>query len=244
MGFFTNYYSYYHIIVWKRNGLIRHYSMYYLSFEFLEEDFEYIIFLRFDFPHAFDQINIKALTEALEAIYQKDQNLFIVLTPEKEQPLYKESPDEFIYSFSCNFHHFKKIIGSDNGSEFADQYLLFKLLNQILNGNSEFKKILVRQIPIQTEEILQQKDYAVIIPHRGDNGFLRNLLSFLNELTPVHVQVGLDQEITEEEIINFKHDYPNVSFYSFSPHPAGPYVIRNRLIEECNHELLFFSGFR
>jgi len=214
--------------------------MYFLSFEFLEEDFDYILFLKFDFAHAFEPVNIKDLTTALALIYQEDPDIFVILTHWKEQPMDRESPDEFIYSFSCSFNPFKEAIHSYSNGAIDSQYLLFELLDHILKGNSAIKKILVRQIPMVHPAVANLNTYDVIIPHRGSDAYLGSLLFFMSQLERTHLFVGLDQEVTEE-IMKFKNDYPKASFFSFQPHPVGPYVVRNRLIEESNHQFLFFQ---
>jgi len=43
-------YSHYHFILWNKNGTITRYDMMFLSFEFLEQDYDYILCLKFDPP--------------------------------------------------------------------------------------------------------------------------------------------------------------------------------------------------
>ncbi|WP_158799931.1 glycosyltransferase family A protein [Pedobacter sp. L105] len=240
MGLINDYYSYYNVILWKKNGVIRHYAMYFLSFEFFEEDFDYILFLKFDFPDAFVNLNIKEITIALESIYALNEHTFVVLTTRKDPPLFSESADEFIHSFSSSFIHFKNIADKYGRDKFLQNDLLFELLNQIFKGNSDFKNILVKQIPIQSSHALTMNNCDVIIPHRGKDAFLKNTLFFLNQLKHIHVYVGIDQPLSQE-IVKLKDEYSGFSFYKFNPDPVGPYIIRNNLIDRSSNHLIFYQ---
>lgn len=235
MNLNSDYYSYYHIILWKKGGISRHYIMYLLSFEFLEEDFEYIMFLKFDSSSGFSDTEIKMLIKSLEIIYDEDQNTFVILTQRKKTPIYTESADEFVYSFSCMLKHFKKTV-----SHYTSNNLLFELLDYIFKGTSDLNRIIIRQIPIQADPVLNINNCDIIIPHRGNNEFLKYVLLSLNRLTNLKVHVGIDQDISEE-ILKMKDDYRKISFYNFSPNPVGPYVIRNYLIDNSNSNLIFFQ---
>ncbi|MBB6270898.1 hypothetical protein HDF26_001325 [Pedobacter cryoconitis] len=233
-------YSHYHFILWKKDGMITRYDMMFLSFEFLEQDFDYILCLKFDPPLDIFKPDMNELTKSLEAIFHNDQNTFIVLTQRKEAPLYQVRNDEYIYSFSCNFHHFKKMMKMQNQIELLSKNLLFELLNYIGNGNSCLNRIIVRQIPFGIEEVASIGCCDVIIPHRGNIAYLRNLMLFLNKLKNINVFVGIDQPAIGQNF-GFKHSYSNASFYFFQPNPIGPYVIRNWLVNEGKSNLVFFQ---
>lgn len=232
-------YSHYHFILWKRNGLITRYDMMFLSFEFLEQDFDYILCLKFDFPLDIFKPDMNELTKSLKAIFDSDQDTFVLLTQRKEAPLHNISNDEYIYSFSCTFHHFKEMMKSRGQVKLLSKKLLFELLNYIGNGYS-CMRIIVRQIPFGVEEVLTINHCDVIIPHRGHTAYLRNLISFLNKLKNINVFVGIDEPLTREKF-EFRHSYPNTFFYSFKPNPIGPYVIRNWLINEGRSHFVFFQ---
>jgi hypothetical protein len=55
----------------------------------------------------------------------------------------------------------------------------------------------------------------------------------------LNIYVGLDQDV--QDMADIQISFPSVNFYSFSPNPVGPYVIRNKLIEESSGNLLFFQ---
>lgn len=211
-----------------------------LNFELLHENFDYIMFLKFDIAQNLKEIKANEIVVALTTIYDDDRNTFVILTNRKEPPLYKERYDEYIYSFSCDFHHFRRLINNCAINKFDAKNLLFKLLDQTFNGNSNFKKILVKQIPIKSSQIFFTSKSDLIIPHRGNNKYLDNLLDFLNQLEGINVFAGIDQEITEE-LLMFKNNYPNALFYNFTPNPVGPYVIRNQLIKQGKSDIIFFQ---
>lgn len=240
MNFSENHHTYYNIILWKKNGSIKKYIIRFLNFEFLDQDFDYVMFLDFDLCHALANHNLKDILESLQKIYNDDQNTIVVLTNRKELPMRTQRAGEFVNSFSCGFYHFKNIIDKYNRSEFFGKDLLFTILDQIFIGNSDFKKILVRQIPLQIEQASPINNCDVIIPHRGENSFLKNLLFFLDQLNHLHIYAGIDQDLTQE-ILMLRKKHPNIDFFNFEPNPMGPYVVRNYLIDKSKNDLIFFQ---
>jgi len=233
-------FSYYHIILWKKNMITRHYKMYFLSFEFLNEDFDYILLLKFDFPDSYVSPDIHRIIESLDEMYRDEENILVVLTNRKEPPLDSVRAGEFVYSFSCRMVNFKKIVSLYPKSEFVNKNLLFELLDRVFDDHSVFKKIFVRQIPIENSPKISISDCDVVIPHRGDENLLRNALSFLDALKNLKIHVGIDQDITEV-LSQIRKNYAHMSFYHFFPNPVGPYVIRNYLINQSTEKLIFYQ---
>jgi len=135
---------------------------------------------------------------------------------------------------------YKTLSKTINKTEILSTDLLFELLDQIAESHSPFKQILVRQIPFDLGLPSEMNQCDVIVPHRGDNKYLRTALKFLNRIDFTSIYVGIDQTITKDmnELIS---RYNDVNFYNFSPTPVGPYVIRNWLIDQGNHPLIFFQ---
>lgn len=241
-------YSDYHVILWKKEGQVRHYTLYHLSFEFLEEDFDYVLFLKFDFPDSLADLNLTSLRSGITNILLQHSDAFIIITNKKAPPIYTASADEFVYSFGCDFQHFKAMVSAYPRPSFPAKYLLFELLDQIFNNRSAFRKILIRQAgPGDHERPLTGLVSPspgpvcdVIIPHRGDNSWLKHLLHFLEKINNIKTYIGIDQKL-DYTLLKLKHRYNNMAFYNFSPAPVGPYVIRNHLINESKNELLFFQ---
>lgn len=83
-------------------------------------------------------------------------------------------------------------------------------------------------------------DCDVIIPHRGNGFYLKNVLHFLSHIKGIVQYVGIDQKI-DERVAQIIKKNTKISFYNFSPSPVGPYVVRNTLIDQGKNELIFFQ---
>lgn len=233
-------YSEYNVILWTRNGNIVHYPVWFLNFDFLENDFEAILFLKFEPGHQMEQLSIPATVYQLDAIFMDHPHSFILLTPWKASPLHEDSADEMIYSFACNFHLFKNLLNSLGKNEFRAANFLFELLDVVLSKPSGFNKIFARQLPIQITPSCVSYPCDVIVPHKGNDSYLAKLLDFLAPLTQLNAYVGLDEQVTPRMNLMRKR-YEQVTFYSFSPNPVGPYVIRNTLIDRSSSPFIFFQ---
>ncbi|CAM4016329.1 hypothetical protein SAMN06265348_101196 [Pedobacter westerhofensis] len=231
-------YTHYHFIVWKKNGQVMRYEMMYLSFEFLAQDFDYMLCLKFDPPLDVFYPDMKDLRKSLEAIYDFNPDTFVMLTQRKKPPVHQVSMDEYIYSFSCSFHHFRKMISRQSRKALLEGNLLFELLDDI--GDSGISSVLVRQLPIGLVEAAVPTHSDVVIPHRGAKSYLRTLLQFLKPIDNINVYVGADQHIARE-LSALRSAYPHFSYYVFSPNPVGPYVVRNWLADLGAADLIFFQ---
>jgi len=234
-----NDFDFYNAILWNRDGSTSYYQLRFLSFDFFEQDFDYIMFLKFDFPQNLTDSEIRDLKIALSQIYLKHPDAFVVLTHRKKTPLYTQSNDEFIYSFSCSYIHFRSVIKKWKNT-FAPEKFLFNFLNQVFEQQSGFNQILVKQIPIEDQNNVLDSSCDVVVPHRGDNTFLDTALFYLSQIEFLNVFVGIDQDI-EEEILGLKSKYSTFKFFAFQPNPVGPYVIRNALIDKGRSKLIFFQ---
>jgi len=233
-------YNYYNVILWKRNSVVRHYAMFYLSLDFLNEDFDYVMFLKFDIRYSLKVLDYKDTIIALESIFSEDESIFVIITNRIDPPPYSVRADEFIYSFGCNFDSFRKLVCDLRlHNLFADNFL-FELLDFIFEGHSDFKKVIVRQFPIKSTMTRSHDLLDVVIPHRGQIDYLNSVLFFLTPLKNLKVRVGIDQRMTDDTLALGKLN-PNVSFYNFNPNPAGPYVIRNELIDKGTNSTIFFQ---
>jgi len=236
-----NDYTIYQIILWKKNGLIRRYQMYYMSLDFLIEDFDHIVFLKFDFPAFFLGLNITDLVKSLDSMYSHYTNPFIILTERRAAPLSSVKAGEYVPSFSCNIPAFREMAANYSIIDLRSDHLLFNLLDHILEGRYSFEQILIRQIPFMREEIAEGRNCDVVIPHKGNNLFLQNLLLHLNRINKLKIHVGLDQITPVNEIASIQNKNPEITFYDCEPNPVGPYVIRNWLIDNSSDELVFFQ---
>jgi len=235
-----NDYNYYHFILWKRNGPLVHYHMMIFNFESLNEEYDYILCLKFDYPQALFNPDIPEMTRVLQAIFCDEPKTFVILTQRRQAPIYQVSNDEFVYSFSCGFGYFKGILKKMAQVRLFSKNLLFEVLNSIGDGGSHINKIIVRQIPFGQVSNGGTCECDVVVPHRGNVVHLHTLVEFLKQLKNINVFVGIDQPALGKDFI-FMQNYPDVSFYSFKPDPVGPYVIRNQLINEGEAKFVFFQ---
>jgi len=233
-------YSEYNMILWGKGENIVHYPNWFLNFEHLEDDYDYIMFLKFDNNPEIPNPNIPELVKSLNYIYSDDQNAFVLLTNRKSPPLYMARADELIYSFCCNFYLFKKVIKAFGDTRFYSRNFLFEILDHIFKSSLGFDKVYVRQMPIENLKISKIPKGDIIVPHRGNETYLQNLLKFITQTDQTNVLIGLDQE-TNHELITLKNKYDETSFFDFSPNPVGPYVIRNWLIDSSKGELIYFQ---
>lgn len=235
----TNYGNY-NIILWKKNGVVKHFIMEVLDIDFVKEDFDYIMCLKFDASPLFVAPNIDELIKSLETIFYNGHNTFVVLTQRRSPPEDDVRFDEFIYSFSSSFSQFKRLMHDYNKNEILAKNLLFNLLDRIFNGSSNFDKLLVRQIPIRDDPSFTGSLCDVVIPHRGEIGYLKSVLFFLDQITQIKISIGVDQQPTRD-FIKLAANNSTASCYFFYPSPVGPYIVRNHLIKESDNNLIFFQ---
>jgi hypothetical protein len=235
-------YSSYIAYFWKKDGLVYRSEFRYLSFDSFgkSDNFDFVLFLKFDLPFHVNDHNDVNLRSDLELLLDDEPQLFILLTNYQEPPSYMLSSDEFIYSFSCGYNNFIELLTQCNLNWSDSSTFLFILLDQMFKAESALNRVVVRQLPILNLMNCYSIKCDVIIPHKGSNHFLEQMLFFLKHIENLNVYIGLDQDITEE-IINIRRRFSSAFFYNFSPNPVGPYVIRNRLIEESSSNLLFFQ---
>lgn len=233
-------YGYYNVISWDRNGSYQKYPLNILNKEFVNQEFDYLLFLKLENDQYLSIPNVDQLIGSLRPILNMNKTTFVILTPRREPPLTTASEDEYVFSFACHFQYLKEVIIQMDKSNLLSTELLFDLLDQIINQNSAFEGLIIKQFPFELEKSIAVPNYNVIIPHRGNNRYLRNLLSFIKQPEENSIYVGIDQDITED-VAGLKTDYSNTSFYHFSPSPAGPYVIRNNLIDQCDADLIIFQ---
>ena len=229
--------SYYNVITWKKQCFEKHFPKHILQFE-VENDDDYLLFLKFE-NNSFIP-NIDSLIESLEIILSTDEKTLVILTPKKNAPLVTASEDECVYSFCCSCNLFKKMFSSIRSMSVESTELLFMLLNLITQGSTAFEKVLVKQLPFTLKHLEQNRDCDVVIPHRGDNLYLKNVLHYLSHSKGTAGYVGIDQEINKE-ITEIVINNPKIKFYNFSPTPVGPYVIRNTLIDQGTNKLIYFQ---
>jgi len=239
MGGIFNY-SYYNVIAWNKDGVYEQFPENILECDVIDIEYEYLLFLKFDNRTEYSIPDLDDLIDSLDILYSKIDSPFIILTPRKSAPILTASEDEFIYSFSCRVDLYNSLLKSVPAkNELLSTQLLFELFDQLITKDLDREDILVRQIPIIDDYVGSNTSGDVIIPHRGDDEFLHKALISLTHIDGLSIHVGIDQDITEPLQL-MMYEFPHVNFYSFTPNPVGPYVIRNRLIQSSSNELQFF----
>jgi len=117
---------------------------------------------------------------------------------------------------------------------------VFDIFDLVCSGHSTFNSILARQIPFELVPENDNVNCDVIIPHKGDDFYLNVLLKFIHS-RGLNILIGLDGGLNSDTATIIKTKFSEAKYYNFEPSPVGPYVVRNRLIDEGENELIFFQ---
>jgi hypothetical protein len=190
----------------------------------------------------FDERAAEHIDESLSALWDEvpaGESAFITLVPRAAPPLIDPIYCDPVSSFLCSSGAFARFAAL--GIDCRARTLCFAVLRAIARGDIEVDRLLVRQIPCRGRELQGRETAAkaLVLPHRGDAGYLRAALKYAgksagNSLT---VRVGLDVE-DGAEYAAFPEEFPDVEFFQFSPAPVGPYVIRQELAERSPEPFL------
>jgi hypothetical protein len=119
----------------------------------------------------------------------------------------------------------------------------FYIVDQITSNKMRASTIAVRQAGAQTayNEPDRVRLYDLIMAHRGHLGHLQGALHCIASMgrAPTRTMVGLDVN-TVAVYDDLVDAYSEVEFYSVSPVPAGPYVVRSALIERSSNPFIMF----
>ena len=166
-----------------------------------------------------------------------------VLLPWQEPPTRSIRPDGTAKSFCCSSRVFSDLLKTAQVESIQSQ--CFNLLDAILNGSVEVQRLLVRQLPLRHSETCPaglNQSAALIMAHRGPKRFLTTALHSIAGAagsSQVAVRVGLDLE-DASDFQDVARTFPDVEFYNVDGAPAGPYVIRQSLIDRSSEHLIIF----
>lgn len=231
-------YGYYNLICWDKGQRTKRYPKNLTAIDNLSDNDDYILFLKFEGQYSIP--NIDYLIVGLQPILEKNDKTFIILTPSKDAPLITASEDEYVFSFCCSLNHLKSVMRSLKLKNVFPRDLLFELLDKMGRAYSPFERIIVKQFPFEDTLTLENVPCDVVVPHRGKSAYLQTVLYFLEKIGNLSTFVGIDQK-RNRCVENIIHKYSSFNHYNFSPAPVGPYVIRNRLINQGNNNLVFFQ---
>jgi len=175
---------------------------------------------------------------------QTCESIVTILIPWKEPPLQNIRYDGTISSFWCTtsvFRNLLSVVAID-----AVDTLCFEVLNAILNGKIDVQRLSVKQLPIResvADLLPLNRTAALIMAHRGKKRYLEIALTFIERAaasTGLTVTIGLDvDDIDEYQTIS--QSFRNIKFYRVTPTPAGPYVVRQKLIDRSTEAILVFQ---
>jgi hypothetical protein len=183
-----------------------------------------------------------AFDRSLETLWQEappGESTFIVLVPRREAPRIDPYYGDPVSSFLCSPAVFAAFLALRR--ECSSENICFTVLHAIANGEIAVDRLLVRQLPDTTHRARREHvtPKALIMPHRGDPGYLRTALNYLSRIAgnSLKVRVGLDVE-DASPYGDLAKEFPAMEFFHASPSPVGPYVIRQELAERSTEPLL------
>jgi hypothetical protein len=190
----------------------------------------------------FDERIAGEIDDSIAALWDEipsGETAFIALVPRMAAPQIDSSYCDPISSFLCSSEVFARFL--DLGIDYRPGILCFVILRAIADGALEVDRLLVRQIPFLERQVYRPETVAtaLVLPHRGDPGFLRAALKYIGKSAgnSLAIRVGLDVG-DSAEYRGFPEEYPGVEFFDFTPAPVGPYVIRQELAERSPEPLL------
>ena len=205
----------------------------------MEPKVDFVAVLSPDLKGLFEQ-SARALIEGIGP----SRSQVTILLPWKEPPERFVRPDGMVRSFFCSSSIFSDLLLTK--SNYRIENLCFGMLEAILNNKIYIERLLIEQLPLlQTPQKPTQlkKNAALIMAHRGSIKYLEAALRSIRQAASssvVTVRVGLDVE----DIAEYKpliEEFRNVEFYRVSPAPAGPYVIRQQLIDWSSEYSIIFQ---
>lgn len=165
----------------------------------------------------------------------------VILLPRKTPPDTARRGDGEVTSFLCSRSVFLDLM-SLGGQTLGRS--CYSLLRAVLDGHLSVSYLVIRELPqAMPVETYSSSDAAVVIPHRGPLTYLDQTLAHVHLMTgagSTEVLVGLDEDDTSP-YRPLSDRYRGTRLYTFAPTPAGPYVIRQDLVELASAEFLMFQ---
>jgi hypothetical protein len=151
------------------------------------------------------------------------------LVPHKPAPVAGARHDGEVTDFVCTPELFRKALARRFGS------LCYDVAAAAL-GYSQPVRISVNGSPW----VAGGAEVAVIIPHRGSTDRLRAcLLHSMAACPAAKFFVGIDEPVTAAHY-DIVEQFPDAGFFAVQPGHAGPYVIRQFLIERTESDFIAF----
>jgi len=168
-----------------------------------------------------------------------------VLLPCQRSPVLGLQYDRYdVQSFCCAAPIAREILGREGDGGIS--VFCFHLLEEVAQGRQVLKSLSVRQVGRLRPNLPIAFDahaYTVVMAHRGQARHLRAALSHIGTIrgTGGKIMVGLDiddADLASNEDVAAA--FPQVEFFRISPSPAGPYVVRSKLLKQVTDPLILF----
>jgi len=189
---------------------------------------------------------IECSNELVAEMRTAERPAVALLVPWQEPPPDSRRHDGYVDSFLCSRSIFRQLFeGSANMDGAA---MSFALMHGVLNRRVDAQTFRVRQVGRPSRPTLRQgaidQRAAVIMAHRGPVPYLETALDFLDNFRSspmLTIKVGLDVD-SEDEYERVASHFRRHEFFGVDTDdpPAGPYVIRQGLIERSAEPLLLF----
>lgn len=171
--------------------------------------------------------------------FTKDSLSFSLLIPAKTPPNTVRRYDGEHHAFICTSHawlHLMEFLAKDEPRRWC-----FLILHRLMAGADSDINVTAIQIPVRLRSTngTGAERVSIITPHRGTPAHLRTALLYSKMMTwgaPIELMIGLDSDDLSTYVSLALAE--QVKLYHCQPAPQGPYVIRQKLIEESTGEYI------
>jgi hypothetical protein len=205
----------------------------------LSPEVEVVVILPSHLVQLFEQ-SAAALFDAAET----SESTVTVLIRWEEPPLQNIRYDGKVSSFWCTTSVFRNLLNI--ASIGSLDTLCFDMLHAILNGKIDVHQLSVKQLPVRERKsdlLPLDRTAALIMAHRGKKSYLDVALTFIKRAASssgLKVTIGLDVDDIDE-YRSVSQSFQDFKFYHVAPTPAGPYVVRQKLIDHSAEDILVFQ---
>lgn len=190
---------------------------------------------------------VKSVDALIHEAEQRAGRVVVILVGRKSAPLHSRRDDGVVTSFCCSGEVLAGLLALFPTA--SNEELCFRLLYAICNGLLSADRVFIRQVPFYPEEAIAEPTStaraAVVMAHRGPSRFVQAAMWYLSKCSQsdaidIYLGLDLDQENSIQCVNDIRGLAQAISIVRVSPTPAGPYVIRQYLIETCRNDTIVF----
>lgn len=161
------------------------------------------------------------------------QNNFIILIPEDSKGSIEKKQESSLTSFMVTGPVFRALNQSSFDSIGSQ---CFEYLKLALDTQEQVTIDIYQRSVVKNK--LSPGGVCAIVPHKGSVKHLNTAVNSLKAQSySTKVYVGLDEHVSESDLTKSQ----NIEYFKISPYDAGPYVIRDMLIQNCSSEFILFQ---